>query len=221
MEYIEGGNLRGLADISRLETLLMARQTIQTLSYLHDQGITHRDIKPANILILSRGRGFNCKVADFGESSRESDLKTFCGTLLYTAPEIWNPPYSTPVDIWSLGIILVEFWYDWLPVTSTEFTGCPLSDSWLPDTAREGVPGVKTFQRSKLRELNSASQLIKLHDFIRRKLWEEMEEPDCSMAQILLHMLEDDPKRRYLASVCRFHLDLVSLPEYVILGRLY
>jgi serine/threonine protein kinase len=199
----------------------MARQTSQALSYLHDQGITHRDIKPANILIVCRGRDFHCKVADFGESSEESALTTFCGTSLYQAPEITMPPYSKSVDIWSLGIVLVEYWYDWYPLCLNELSDTP-RDSWLPDTERVGVPGVDTFQRNKFGSLNwTPSRKMRWHDFIHRKLQDEEIERHCSVAQVLLKMLDVNPVRRCSASHCRYHLDILPLPEYVMLSRLY
>jgi len=220
MEFVGGGSLVDLLEVSRHETLLMARQTSQALSYLHDQGITHRDIKPANILIVSRGRGFHCKIADFGESSEESTLTTFCGTSLYRAPEITKPPYFKSVDVWSLGIVFGEYWYDWYPLCLDELSGTP-RDSWLPDTEGVDVPGVDTFQENVFRSLDwTPSREKRWHDFLRRKLQEEEMERHCPMAPILLQMLEPDPVRRCSANHCRFHLDNLHLPEYVMLCRL-
>ncbi|PVH71244.1 kinase-like protein [Cadophora sp. DSE1049] len=209
MEFIGGGNLATLRNVSLCETLLMGQQTSQAVSYLHDNGITHRDIKPANILIVSRGRGFNCKVADFGESSVKPILETYCGTSMYQAPEVLNPPYSKAVDIWSLGIILVEYWYDWYPLCLNELP-IPPRDSWLPDTQRSGVPGAETFLGNKVRELDwTTPAKLKWHAIIHQRL----EEEDCPMAQILLQMLEVDPVKRIRASFCRYRLDSIPLPD--------
>lgn len=42
----------------------------------------------------------------------QPDLKTFCGTGLYAAPEIsTGESYNTAVDIWSLGVIVLEYVY--------------------------------------------------------------------------------------------------------------
>ncbi|KAF8846895.1 kinase-like protein [Acephala macrosclerotiorum] len=174
IEFVGGGSLTNLQNVSRRETLLMAQQTSQALSYFHDQSITHRDIKPANILIVSRGRDFHCKVADFGESSEdESILTTSCGTLLYQAPEI-TEPHSKVVDIWSLGVTIAQ-----------DMLG----------TLKWTAPG-----------------MTRWHSLLHQKLKEEKER-DCRMADILLHMLEVDPVKRYSASQSRYHLDNLPLPD--------
>lgn len=133
MEYVRQGDLQGhlsqnllTEDIART----MAQQILNALNYLHRQKITHRDIKPDNILIADLNP-FTVKLSDFGLSKvvkhDETFLKTFCGTLLYCAPEVFpdygNAPvkgtkrrrgaktyhsYSSSVDIWSFGGVL---WY--------------------------------------------------------------------------------------------------------------
>lgn len=84
-------------------------ELITGINYLHNNGIVHRDIKCENLLIDCNGF---LKVADFGfaRSITDTDLSsTFCGSTVYTAPEIlsganaYNPRLS---DIWSCGVVL-------------------------------------------------------------------------------------------------------------------
>ena len=75
----------------------VAYQTIRALDYLHKNNITHRDIKPDNILVCSMQPMF-VKLSDFGLSkvvtNDDTFMRTFCGTLLYCAPEIY-PGYES------------------------------------------------------------------------------------------------------------------------------
>ncbi|KAF2133063.1 Pkinase-domain-containing protein [Dothidotthia symphoricarpi CBS 119687] len=134
MEFVRCGDLQaylhqqGPLKESLVRTI--AQQILSALNYLHRSKITHRDIKPDNILIADLDP-FTVKLSDFGLSKvvkhDETFLKTFCGTLLYCAPEVF-PEYSTgpskgtkrrrgtkqyhsyssSVDIWSFGGVL---WY--------------------------------------------------------------------------------------------------------------
>ncbi|KAM3502485.1 hypothetical protein MY10362_004829 [Beauveria mimosiformis] len=52
----------------------------------------------------------HAKVADFGLSSKADHLVTFCGTERYLAPEIHRPPYTAKVDIWSVGVVVMDVW---------------------------------------------------------------------------------------------------------------
>ncbi|KAI8940396.1 hypothetical protein NX059_004087 [Plenodomus lindquistii] len=127
MEFVRHGDLQGhlnQANTMRETTVRsMARQILSALSYIHSNKITHRDIKPDNILIAEH-EPFTVKLSDFGLSKvvkhDETFLKTFCGTLLYCAPEVFPDygagkrrrgardyhSYSSSVDIWSFGGVL-------------------------------------------------------------------------------------------------------------------
>ncbi|KAL8932781.1 MAG: hypothetical protein Q9216_006679, partial [Gyalolechia sp. 2 TL-2023] len=113
----------------------IASQMCEALKYLHDSRITHRDIKPDNILICNYDP-YSFKLSDFGLSkvvnNDETFLKSFCGTLLYCAPEVYpgydgfrkpsrkrlrapdgsfvkneaKQPYTSAVDIWGLAAVL-------------------------------------------------------------------------------------------------------------------
>jgi serine/threonine protein kinase len=93
------------------ETVDLLFQGLTVLEYLHSRGVAYRDLKPENILVERRSP-LHLRFADFGMASDQPDLKTFCGTELYVAPEILKGgDYTTAVDVWSLGVIVLEYMY--------------------------------------------------------------------------------------------------------------
>lgn len=103
MEYVPQGSLTSLIDdlgsLSEFDAKILTLQMLDALKYLHGKGIAHRDIKPDNVLVQSRPPNLVVKLTDFGLSKRiqpeeETFLRTFCGTILYCAPEVY-PEYNT------------------------------------------------------------------------------------------------------------------------------
>ncbi|KAL1923832.1 uncharacterized protein VTP21DRAFT_8812 [Calcarisporiella thermophila] len=93
------------------DAIWVVREVCEAIAYLHDNGIVHRDLKPENLLFRTPADDSELLLADFGFSRiLDTDcletLKTVCGTPGYMAPEIIKKiGYSTPVDMWSLGVI--------------------------------------------------------------------------------------------------------------------
>ena len=108
----------------------IAYQMLWGLSYLHQRKILHRDIKPANVLVNSKGQ---VKLSDFGiassaptnndndnnnnDNDNDDNLSnshnhmshTVIGTTRYMSPErLREKSYSTPSDLWSFGLVLIE-----------------------------------------------------------------------------------------------------------------
>ena len=114
MPYITGETLRQrLARERQLpvaESLQIAREVLDALSYAHTAKVVHRDIKPANILL----EGGHALVADFGIARALGEAHTTTGQMIGT------PAYMSPEqvdgsehldgrsDIYSLGCVLFE-----------------------------------------------------------------------------------------------------------------
>lgn len=122
IELVKGEDLfkyvsdRGFLEEEEASSLF--EELAQGLLYLHSAGIVHRDMKPENVMVsstqdehlLQPTKNNNIKIIDFGFSVYLQELKehkTLCGTLNYTAPEIYNGlDYDYRADIFSLGVVL-------------------------------------------------------------------------------------------------------------------
>jgi len=118
LEYIEGCTL--LSQIRQFNPLISenmpfyAAEVIMALDYLHSNNIVYRDLKPENIVLSMPDRG-HLKLVDFGfakqfRAHHPHRTKTNCGTPAYIAPEVLrgNFEHSYEVDIWGLGVLMVE-----------------------------------------------------------------------------------------------------------------
>lgn len=204
MEYVPNGDLGSL--ISENGALRegivqeMTSQLLSALAHLHANNITHRDVKPDNILVQSF-RPFIVKLTDFGLSkmvdTEQTFLKTFCGTLLYCAPEVYNEyaeydeyghrhprnrqrrrpvgqRYDHAIDIWSLGGVLYY-----------ALTGDP------PYPAKNGISYTELLHQIMTKKLNT-NPLMKM---------------DVSQDGIdfLLRMLQRRPEQRATIEELRVH----------------
>ncbi|CAM38504.1 putative protein kinase [Leishmania braziliensis MHOM/BR/75/M2904] len=125
MEYMNWGNIDELiAETEKIPVTVcgyIASQMLHALAVLHTKSniVTepnqhkslcqiHRDIKPANVLLSTTG----CvKLADFGiaTSAETIGVNSFVGTATYMSPErIQGRRYSTPSDIWSVGVVVAK-----------------------------------------------------------------------------------------------------------------
>lgn len=113
MEFMEGGALTDIVTHTRMNEEQIATvclSVLKALSVLHTQGVIHRDIKSDSILLTHDGR---VKLSDFGFCAQVSKevqrRKSLVGTPYWMAPELISRlPYGPEVDIWSLGIMVIE-----------------------------------------------------------------------------------------------------------------
>ncbi|XP_043936514.1 serine/threonine-protein kinase PAK 4 [Protopterus annectens] len=113
MEFMEGGALTDIVTHTRMneeQIATVCQSVLKALSVLHAQGVIHRDIKSDSILLTHDGR---VKLSDFGFCAQVSKevprRKSLVGTPYWMAPELISRlPYGPEVDIWSLGVMVIE-----------------------------------------------------------------------------------------------------------------
>lgn len=166
-ELLKQNQFHGLS-ISLIRTF--ARQLLDSLSVLKDNKLIHCDLKPENILLVSLDRP-ELKVIDFGSACEETrTLYTYIQSRFYRAPEvILGIPYSTGIDMWSLGCIIAELFLG-IPIFpgSSEFNQITrvvdtlgLPPAWMLDMGRntsnfmiKDEAGGKTWKVKSVEEYN-------------------------------------------------------------------
>lgn len=113
LEYLEGGALTDIVTKTTMNEQQIATvclQCLQALAFLHAEGLIHRDIKSDSILLASDG---GVKLSDFGFCAQVSEQvpkrRSLVGTPYWLSPEIISrQSYGPEVDIWSMGIMIME-----------------------------------------------------------------------------------------------------------------
>eukprot|EP01103_Thecamoeba_quadrilineata_P007761 TRINITY_DN17594_c0_g1_i1.p1 TRINITY_DN17594_c0_g1~~TRINITY_DN17594_c0_g1_i1.p1 ORF type:complete len:521 (-),score=107.29 TRINITY_DN17594_c0_g1_i1:125-1687(-) len=110
MEFLEGGTLTEAVkkqDFRPNHIAFVAHGVLEGLKYLHASKIAHRDLKSANIMLSVKAE---VKIVDFGLCCKiEEPRFEIVGSPFWMPPEmILSQPHTYAVDIWSLGISLLE-----------------------------------------------------------------------------------------------------------------
>ncbi len=181
MEYLAGGALTDIVTRTRMDENQIAtvcKSVLKALAFLHANGVIHRDIKSDSILLSKDGR---VKLTDFGfvaqVSSDVQKRKSLVGTPYWMAPEIISRlPYGTEVDIWSLGIMIIEMidgeppYFDQPPLQAMRFIR-DMPPPRFKDNVHRASPRLQGFiDRMLVRDPTQRATAAELldHPFIRQ-----------------------------------------------------
>lgn len=190
MEFISCGDLlsfvRRRSRIPENIAKFIFRQIIEGIQYIHSNNIVHRDIKLDNILIDINN---TIKICDFGVAKQVKKgeiLTEQCGTPAYIAPEILksNGYEGFGVDIWSAGVVLYTMLTGTVPFKANSFNELKNLIMKANYTSIEDFNAADTSSNKPISQ--DAGQLIK-------------------------HILEIDPKKRFTAEQILNHPWMKSL----------
>lgn len=212
-KYIEECALPKYFTVERLREV--ARQCLLTLQCLHQQEVIHCDLKPENILISSL-TSCKIKVIDYGNAYLHHDQRcSYVQSRAYRAPEVvLGLPYSTKVDLWSLGCILMELFTGKLlfdnrsvqsllashislvgPLPPSLIRAGQLSDHFFASEVDQTLVGKQDGRLCRFRpHKSSIGALLAQHDC-----------QDPHLASFVGMLMQPDPERRASASEALQH----------------
>lgn len=119
-------NLKKMISLNKLtspEKLKIIRILIETVDFLHDQGVTHGQLSPSNIFFDEEG------VVKIGGSSCLSDYnkdlvkEQVASLFVYKAPESFEDKLDLKSDLFSLGVIFFELFHKHPPYQAKYLKG--------------------------------------------------------------------------------------------------
>eukprot|EP00474_Spongospora_subterranea_P008933 CRZ09391.1 hypothetical protein [Spongospora subterranea] len=199
-------------------------QLLKGVQFLHENWIMHRDLKPQNILVTDSGdQPGTVKIADFGLARLFQDpLRSLAAdgdvcTIWYRAPELLlgAAHYTRAVDIWSIGCVFAE-----LIIARAIFQGIEVKKKHAVQ-ADQLKKIFRVLGKPTVEQWPDVVHLI-FHNEIAA--WPNSEFEFClpqllkidrnsALCDVLLHLLEYDPKQRYTAEQALQHRWFSEAPE--------
>jgi serine/threonine protein kinase len=149
MEFVPGGSLELLlarGPLSPRRAVMIAKEVLAALAYVHSRGVLHRDVKPANVILNESDGKCQVRLVDFGIAKVFLDAPSKGGPLTQQGTLVGTPHYMAPerllgddsderADIYSVGVMLYEMLTGSVPFsgpTLGEVIAAVLRDSPTP-----------------------------------------------------------------------------------------
>lgn len=197
LDLASGGELLGV--LKRMTTFneectqFYCAQILDTIGYMHSQGVIHRDLKPENVLLDDQ---MHVKVTDFGTAkildlkesrgeasdtnvlgcSDTSRASSFVGTAEYVSPELLTDKNACKAsDLWAFGCIIYQLlagrppfkaaneYLTFQKITSLQYE-FPVG---FPEVAKDLVERLLVLDPSRRLTIDH----IKNHEFFRGIIW--------------------------------------------------
>jgi len=150
MEFIEGKSLEQyiyseIGLIPEQKALPMFLEILDTVAYLHNNGVLHLDIKSNNVMLQPNGK---IKLIDLGIASRMSDASnsTGFGTPAYMPSEQSEMgKCGRYTDVFALGVLLFEMLTGTVPFTSQNPNARQANEEIKNKIKYEPTPQMKQF----------------------------------------------------------------------------
>ncbi|MCJ1472732.1 dual specificity protein kinase yak1 [Lambiella insularis] len=191
-ELIKQNQFRGL---STTLVRVFAQQLLNGLSLLNKARLIHCDLKPENILLKNLESPI-IKIIDFGSACDERQtVYTYIQSRFYRSPEVLlGLPYSSAIDMWSLGCIVVELFLG-LPL----FPGSSEYNQVSRITEMLGLPPTWMLEMGK----QSGEFFEKTHDEFGRRTYRLKSMEQYSRE----HSTKEQPSKKYFQAI--------TLPEII------
>jgi cyclin-dependent kinase 2 len=98
------------------QQIVIAKQLLSAMTFMHENGAIHRDFKPQNIIVFIEQGKPVCRISDLGFCRgtnlvmRDNSFTHEICTLWYRSPEILlgSSSYGDRLDVWSMMCVLYE-----------------------------------------------------------------------------------------------------------------
>ncbi|KAM3133009.1 hypothetical protein pb186bvf_014865 [Paramecium bursaria] len=198
-----GGTLENyiqkMGSLTEQVAMIIMRQILQGLVFIHDKGILHRDIKPSNILLRHPQSYKQVVICDFGLSdfyNKKGEYRyKLSGTPGYIAPEILNSNcYDFKIDVYSAGIVYFYMLHGQIPFSAQK------QDHILMQNKRGNVELQKNIYSKQTRKLLKC--MLEVYQNKRCNSYEALEMTNITESNALKQVKQTFSMIKNLNQIC-------------------